>query len=266
MLAGYRTFVQGGKNCLPFYGDYAALWEKYTNYCYRSVILDYTQPIKIHKNGTHQRHIMADENKSEDDVNASLEGENAENAEGAEGAESAGSSSKKKKIIIIAVAVLVLLVGAGAGLYFTGMLDKFLKKEAATEEGAAKEGEHGAEGEAKEVCTKDEQGKEVCAVPGAQFLKIPDMVVNLNSEDGAPRYLRLSVQLEFKNAEDMAAVEKLMPRVVDQFQTYLRELRVKDLRGSAGIYRLQMELLARVNQAAYPIEVQDVLFQEILIQ
>ena len=57
-----------------------------------------------------------------------------------------------------------------------------------------------------------------------------------------------------------------MPRVVDQFQTYLRELRVKDLRGSAGIYRLQMELLWRVNQASAPVKVKDVPFQEILIQ
>ena len=36
--------------------------------------------------------------------------------------------------------------------------------------------------------------------------------------------------------------------------------------GDAGIYRLQIELLARVNAAAYPVEVKDVLFQEILIQ
>ena len=68
------------------------------------------------------------------------------------------------------------------------------------------------------------------------------------------------------SAEDVAAVEAVIPRVVDQFQTYLRELRVRDLRGSAGIYRLQMELLWRVNQAAAPVEVKDVLFQEILIQ
>ena len=52
-----------------------------------------------------------------------------------------------------------------------------------------------------------------------------------------------------------------MPRIVDQFQTYLRELRVRDLRGSGGIYRMQAELLWRVNQAAAPIEVKDVLFQ-----
>lgn len=194
-----------------------------------------------------------------EEVNASLDGE-----EGTAGAEE-GGGGKKKKIIIIAVIVLFVLGGAGAGLYFSGFLDKFLKKEAPAAEGA----EH-AEGEAPKEepmeCKKGEDGKEVCSKPGAKFLKIPDMVVNLNSDDGTPRYLRLSVQLELKSSADMEAVEEVMPRVVDQFQTYLRELRIKDLRGSAGIYRLQIELLARVNQAAYPVEVQDVLFQEVLIQ
>ena len=90
--------------------------------------------------------------------------------------------------------------------------------------------------------------------------------MNLNAEDGASRFLRLSVQLELADASEKEAVEAVMPRVIDQFQTYLRELRVSDLRGSAGIYRLQMELLWRVNQAAYPVEVKSVLFQEILIQ
>ncbi len=194
---------------------------------------------------------MADDEEN-GEVNASLDGADAH--------EEGGDSGGKKKIIILIVVVLFVLGGAGAGLYFSGFLDKFLKKEEVTEH---------VEGEADHAaleCTKDEHGKEVCAPPGAKFLQIPNMVVNLNSDDGAPRYLRLSVQLEFKSEADMAAVEQVLPRVVDQFQTYLRELRVRDLRGSAGIYRLQMELLARVNQAAYPTEVQDVLFQEILIQ
>ncbi len=92
------------------------------------------------------------------------------------------------------------------------------------------------------------------------------MIVNLNSDDGTPRYLRLTVQLELEDSADKGAVEAIIPKVIDQFQTYLRELRVRDLRGSGGIYRLQMELLWRVNQAAAPVEVKDVLFQEILIQ
>lgn len=205
---------------------------------------------------------------------------------GASGGDEHEEEGKKKKspILFIIIGLVVLLIGGGAGAYFMGLLDPLLGKAPVEEvcttdehgvetcapaaEGENVEGAHGAGagGEAGQVCTKDEHGKEVCAAPGAQFLKIPEMIVNLNSDDGTPRYLRLEVQLEFKNAADMAAVEKVMPRVVDQFQTYLRELRVKDLRGSAGIYRLQMELLSRVNQASYPVEVQGVLFQEILIQ
>jgi len=43
-------------------------------------------------------------------------------------------------------------------------------------------------------------------------------------------------------------------------------LRVDDLRGSAGIYRLREELLARINIAVRPAKVKDVLFKEVLVQ
>lgn len=154
-----------------------------------------------------------------------------------------------KKIILFVVFPLLLLGGVGATLHFTGALDKM-------------------KGDKQEeiTATSDEHGKTKQVNVSAHFLEIPSIVVNLSSPEGQPRYLRLSVQLELESAADLAAVESVMPRVVDQFQTYLRELRERDLKGSAGIYRLQIELLNRVNTAAYPIEVKDVLFQEILIQ
>ena len=92
------------------------------------------------------------------------------------------------------------------------------------------------------------------------------MIVNLSNDGGQPRLLRLSVQLELANQTDLEIVQSVLPRVKDQFQTYLRELRVEDLRGSKGIYRLQIELLSRVNAAAYPVKVRDVLFDEIIVQ
>jgi flagellar FliL protein len=161
------------------------------------------------------------------------------------GAEGEGKKKNLKMVLFIAVPLLLLIVG-GAGLYFTGMLDKLTG-------GESSESEHA-------------DGKNAAPAEVA-FLKIPDLIVNLSTpEGGAPRYLRLSVQLELASQADVAAVEKVLPRVVDQFQTYLRELRVQDLHGSKGMYRLQMELLSRVNAAAAPIQVKDVLFQEILIQ
>lgn len=190
----------------------------------------------------------------------------------------APEGNKKKKLILILVP-LILLLGGGAGLYFTGMLDSLLGKKPPVEAGAegekaadGKEGEkegtkkeeHAAEPEKEGEKKEGEGGGEGHAGPA--FLKVPDLIVNLAGDGGQARYLRLSVQLELANEADMKAVEAVLPRVIDQFQTYLRELRIQDLRGSKGMYRLQMELLSRVNAAAAPTEVKDVLFQEILIQ
>ncbi len=171
-----------------------------------------------------------------------------------------------KKIILFVVLPLLLLSGIGGGLYFSGLLDKFIGKGEQQQEEAHGDETDDGHGKKKKKKKSDGHGGGHGGSSSAAFLEIPTMIVNLNSPDGNPRYLRLSVQLELENNEDMAAVEAVIPRVIDQFQTYLRELRVKDLRGSAGVYRLQMELLWRVNQAAAPIEVKDVLFQEILIQ
>jgi flagellar FliL protein len=112
-----------------------------------------------------------------------------------------------KKIILMVVLPLFILAGAGSGLYFTGALDNVIggekKEEQAESAGYSEEG--GTYG-------------------SAHFLEIPNMIVNLNSPDGQPRYLRLSVQLEMESSTDVSAVEAVMPRVIDQFQTYLREL------------------------------------------
>lgn len=174
-----------------------------------------------------------------------------------EGGEGEGGGSKK--ILIVVVALIVLLAGGGAGLYFTGTLDGLMG-------GSSESGDDHGEDDGDDHGGGHDDGHGGKSSGSAYFLEIPNMIVNLSGDDGQPRYLRLSVQLELKKSSDVSAVESVMPRVVDQFQTYLRELRVKDLRGSSGIYRLQMELLSRVNAAAYPVEVKDVLFQEILIQ
>ncbi len=175
------------------------------------------------------------------ELNASLDTD-----ENFEDEENAGGGLNAKKLILFVI-IPLLLIGSTAAAYLTGSLDSFIG------------------GDKVEEASEQEIAQEAANL-NAAFLQIPDMIVNLSSSDGQPRYLRLSVQLELKDEEAKLGVEKVMPRVIDQFQTYLRELRVKDLRGSAGIYRLQIELLNRVNAAAYPIEVQDVLFQEILIQ
>lgn len=179
---------------------------------------------------------------AEEEVN---ESENAE-ATGEEGEEEADGGGKKKLLLIL---IPVLLLAIGGGLYFSGMIGGSSEEVVAEE---VVDGEGVVEGEEAEAAN-------------AAFFPLPDFIVNLSSSTGA-RFLKLKVQLEIENETDLPAIEAITPRVIDQFQTYLREMRVEDLKGSAGIYRLRQELLYRVNIAAHPIKVTDVLFQEMLIQ
>ena len=58
----------------------------------------------------------------------------------------------------------------------------------------------------------------------------------------------------------------MLPRVLDTFNVYLREMRPSDLEGSAAFYRLKEELMRRVNVAIYPAKIDAVLFKEALVQ
>lgn len=100
----------------------------------------------------------------------------------------------------------------------------------------------------------------------AVFYDLPEMLVNLNTSGRRPTFLKMKVSLEIAKKSDEDRLKALSPRIIDNFQVYLRELRIEDLRGSAGIYRLREELLARVNAAVHPVVVKDVLFKEMLIQ
>lgn len=152
------------------------------------------------------------------------------------------AKSGTRKLLFI-IAPLVLLIGAGAGLWFTGILPGLL---------GMKHGEH-------------HDG--VAVKPSAPvYVDLPDIVANLNGDPRRPIYLKLQSRLEVAKAEDAEKVKQAMPRLLDLFQTYLREMRPDELRGSAGIYRLREELIARANVAVMPAKVTDVLFTQILIQ
>jgi flagellar FliL protein len=114
---------------------------------------------------------------------------------------------------------------------------------------------------------KDEAKEKVAVVKPATFVDMPDVLVNLSNPNGErTQYLKVKVVLELPDAEMVGKIQPLMPRVMDQFQTFLRELRPSDLDGSAGLYRLREELTRRVNAAVSPNRINAVLFKEIVVQ
>ena len=170
-----------------------------------------------------------------------------------------GGGGKKKIIIIIALALLVI-VGGVAGAYFMGLLDPVIEMIVGPEDAA--EGEEG--GEEGEECEEGEEGD--CASGRAVFYDLQELLVNLNTGGRKSSFLKIRISLELASARDKTKMDTIMPRVIDNFQTYLRELRLDDLKGSAGMYRLREELLVRVNAAAAPAKIKDVLFKEMLVQ
>jgi flagellar FliL protein len=99
------------------------------------------------------------------------------------------------------------------------------------------------------------------------FVDVPEVLVNLASTGGdRTQYLKVKVVLELPDPAAQPQIQTAMPRVMDAFQTYLRELRPTDLDGSAGLYRLKEELTRRVNVAISPNRINAVLFKEIVVQ
>jgi flagellar FliL protein len=151
-------------------------------------------------------------------------------------AKSAAAPKSKKKLIVIGAAALLVLGGGGGAAFF------MMKK-------------------------KPEPVVAAPVVKPPAFLDLPDTLVNLaNTGADRPQYLKVKIVLELPDAAMIQQVQPVMPRVMDSFQTYLRELRPTDLDGSAGLYRLKEELTRRVNYAIAPNRVNAVLFKEIVVQ
>jgi len=181
-------------------------------------------------------HMAAEDDDTEDE--AQTEGGEGDGGEGdgdGEGEGKKGRLPRKKLIMLAGAGIIVLGALGGGGAYFLGFIG----------------GEDGP--------------VEAVAKP-AVFYDLPDLTINLASPDKRSQYLRIKVALEVSKRETIDEITPMLPRVMDAFQVYLRELRMTDLEGSAGIYRLKEELRRRVNLAIHPAQVDDILFKELLIQ
>jgi flagellar FliL protein len=140
------------------------------------------------------------------------------------------------KFIVIGGAALVLLAGIGGAAYYF-------------------------------FTHKPEPKPEASVARPAVFVDLPEVLVNLsNAGSERTQYLKIKIVLELAEQSMVGQITPVMPRVMDAFQTYLRELRPSDLDGSAGLYRLKEELTRRVNASIAPNRINAVLFKEIVVQ
>jgi flagellar FliL protein len=210
-------------------------------------------------------------------------------AEGEEGAAVKKKMAGKTLVLfIILPAVLVLGGGGAAAMMLMGGGGAAAATDAHAEEGehpAPEDGhgeeaadDHGAGGEGEAGGDHGAAGGEVegeadvghrlaCESGNACYYAMPKMVVNLAGTEGQRSpYMELELSLEATNGAVFNRIPELMPRLKDQLNAFLRELRVEDLNGSAGTFTLRRELLKRFNLVLDPKKIDAVLIEGMLIQ
>lgn len=208
--------------------------------------------------------------------------------EGAEGEAPAKKKLSGKTLILFIVLPAVLVLGGGGA---AAMMLLGGKKTVEIAEGETGHGEVDAHGEAKPSAKKKDDKKDAHAADGAAgaegeagagddvghvmscaegdpcYYAMPKIMVNLAGPEGERSpFMELELVLEAGDSATFDAIPAKMPRLKDQFQSFLRELRVEDLNGSAGSFRLRQELMKRFNVVMAPAKVDAVLIEGMLIQ
>lgn len=150
---------------------------------------------------------------------------------------------KGKKGLIIG---LILAAAGAAGGYFlttSGLLPFGAKSE-----------ETYAEGDKNEVKAEP--------LADVGFVNLPPVVISLS--DGQARHLKFHAQLEV-NAPYIADVEKMLPRIMDVLNGYLRAVDVSDLEDSMALTRIRGHLHRRIEIVTGEGRVRDVLVMEFVL-
>lgn len=207
-------------------------------------------------------------------------------AEGEEGAPAKKKMAGKTLVLFIILPAVLVLGGGGAAAMM------LLGGGGAAAAPAAAGGEHGEKTDKHEEEKKDEHAAPAAGEPGEAgaagaaagaegdvghllecadddpcYYAMPKLVVNLAGAEGQRSpYMELELVLESGASSTFDDVPDLMPRLKDQLNSFLRELRVEDLNGSAGTHTLRRELLKRFNTVMDPHKIDAVLIEGMLIQ
>ena len=159
-------------------------------------------------------------------------------------ADAAGPTPKRKKKLMLIVGVVVALLVVAGGLGAPGMLP-FLH--------------HAPPAKKKTETTAAMSDTPV-------FIDLPEMIVNLDAGPRRETFAKVQCRVEAASAADGALVTKSTSQIIDMLQTYLRAMRPEELKSGVGLYRLKEAFLARAMIVVPSARLNDILFEELIIQ
>ncbi len=104
---------------------------------------------------------------------------------------------------------------------------------------------------------------EIEALPDVGFVEIEPLVVSLGP-DSRSRHLSFSAQLEVAAGYE-EDVKKILPRVVDVLNSYLRAVDIAELENPSSLFRLRAQMLRRVQIVTGEGRVRDLLIMEFVL-
>ncbi|WP_300515666.1 flagellar basal body-associated FliL family protein [Aliiroseovarius sp.] len=149
---------------------------------------------------------------------------------------------KSRKGLLIGVMLALLLGGGGFFAVYAGMILK-PESEAGTAEFVPEE--------------------EVVTLPPVAFVEIDPLVISLGNGSGS-RHLRFraSLEVEPQFRED---VTRLIPRVLDVLNSYLRAVEMRDIEDPSALLMLRAQMLRRIQLVTGEGRVRDLLIMEFVL-
>ena len=150
--------------------------------------------------------------------------------------------AKKSKMPLI-IGVVLAIAGAGGGFFAvqSGLLP--------FGQSAAPEGV--------------DNGESAEDIANLAFIEMEPIIISLRKASGL-QHLRFRSQLEVDLAHQ-AEVEKILPRIVDVLNSYLRALELEDLTDPMALPKLRAQMLRRINIAAGQGRVRDLLIMDFVL-
>ena len=148
---------------------------------------------------------------------------------------------KSKKPLLIGVVLALILGGGGFFAVYSGMI-------------LAPHAEEDMAGDHME---------EAKALPEVSFVAIDPLVISLGRESSS-RHLKFRASLEVV-PEFESQVTKLLPRVTDVLNSYLRAISVPELEDRTALIKLRAQMLRRIQIVTGEGRVRDLLIMEFVL-
>ncbi len=167
--------------------------------------------------------------------------------------EAEAGPAKPSKLPLI-IGVVLALAGGGGGFFAvsSGMLGL----------GGGEPAEHteGAEGAGN---SEQEAPGPMAPLGDIAFIEVPPMVISLGP-GAQSSHLRFRASLEVPGSAQ-ADVERILPRIQDVMNSYLRALEASDIEAPGSLIRIRAQLLRRIQLVSGEGRVRDLLVTEFVL-